>query len=203
MQVDYGVIVVSRGGLVEYANARARRWLRDFFGAERTSRLPEPLRTWTALSRGPQATGDRGRIRGRAFTVARNDRRLLVRVIPHGRRRFLLFEDDKLGATGAGSLQLTRRESDVLSWVAVGKTNEEIGAIFGSSPRTVKKHLEHVYSKLGVKTRTAAAAVALAFVSPLPAREWPGEPHASPSTYADRRIDSRRGARYIGRVKQA
>ena len=61
--------------------------------------------------------------------------------------------------------QLTEREVQVLSWVACGKTNRDIGDILGLSPRTVNKHLEHVYIKLGVETRTAATAVALASVS--------------------------------------
>ena len=56
---------------------------------------------------------------------------------------------------------LTLRESEVLYWVAKGKTNRDIGDILGSSPATVKKHLEHVYEKLGVETRTAAAAMAM------------------------------------------
>ena len=58
--------------------------------------------------------------------------------------------------------QLTVRELEVLEWVARGKTNRDIGDILGLSPRTVNKHLEHVYVKLGVETRTAAASLALA-----------------------------------------
>ncbi len=58
--------------------------------------------------------------------------------------------------------QLTEREVEVLQWVSCGKTNRDIGDILGLSPRTVNKHLEHVYVKLGVETRTAAAAVAIA-----------------------------------------
>lgn len=54
---------------------------------------------------------------------------------------------------------LTRREAEVLSWLAKGKTNRDIGDILGLSPRTVNKHLEHVYAKLGVETRTSAAAL--------------------------------------------
>jgi DNA-binding CsgD family transcriptional regulator len=56
---------------------------------------------------------------------------------------------------------LTLRESEVLYWVAKGKTNRDIGDILGSSPATVKKHLERIYEKLGVETRTAAAAMAM------------------------------------------
>lgn len=52
---------------------------------------------------------------------------------------------------------LTKRESEVLYWAIKGKTNRDIGDILGTSPRTVNKHLEHVFTKLGVETRTAAA----------------------------------------------
>jgi DNA-binding NarL/FixJ family response regulator len=55
---------------------------------------------------------------------------------------------------------LTRRETEVLAWLAKGKTNRDIGEILGLSPRTVNKHLEHIFQKLGVETRTAAAALA-------------------------------------------
>ena len=56
------------------------------------------------------------------------------------------------------SLGLTTRESEVLTWVALGKTNPEVGTILGARPRTVAKHLERIFVKLGVETRTAAAA---------------------------------------------
>lgn len=55
---------------------------------------------------------------------------------------------------------LTPRETEVLSWLAKGKTNRDIGDILGMSHRTVNKHLEHVFEKLGVETRAAAAALA-------------------------------------------
>lgn len=58
-------------------------------------------------------------------------------------------------------LRLTQREAEVLNWVIKGKTNRDIGEILGMSPRTVNKHLEHVFIKLGVETRTAAAAQAM------------------------------------------
>jgi DNA-binding response OmpR family regulator len=59
------------------------------------------------------------------------------------------------------TLQLTTREAEVLYWVIKGKTNRDIGEILGSSPMTVKKHLERVFVKVGVETRTAAAGVAM------------------------------------------
>ena len=53
--------------------------------------------------------------------------------------------------------QLTARECDVMRWVGAGKTDRDIADILGISPRTVHKHLQRVYAKLGVETRTAAA----------------------------------------------
>jgi DNA-binding NarL/FixJ family response regulator len=53
--------------------------------------------------------------------------------------------------------RLTTRESEVLNWVAHGKTDAMIATILGTSTRTVQKHLQNVYAKLGVENRTAAA----------------------------------------------
>jgi DNA-binding CsgD family transcriptional regulator len=52
---------------------------------------------------------------------------------------------------------LTDREREVLGWVAAGKSNAQIAEILGASPRTIAKHLERIYEKLGVESRTAAA----------------------------------------------
>ena len=59
------------------------------------------------------------------------------------------------------AFRLTVREAEVLYWVIHGKTNRDIGEILGTSHRTVNKHMEHLFEKLGVETRTAAAAVAM------------------------------------------
>lgn len=52
---------------------------------------------------------------------------------------------------------LTRREDEILFWVSCGKSNRDIATILEISPATVSKHLEHIYPKLGVENRTAAA----------------------------------------------
>jgi DNA-binding NarL/FixJ family response regulator len=57
-------------------------------------------------------------------------------------------------------LALTQREAEVLTWIARGKSNRDIGEILGISPRTVNKHLEQVFMKLGVENRASAAAQA-------------------------------------------
>ena len=54
------------------------------------------------------------------------------------------------------SALLTAREREVLEWLAAGKTNRDIAEILGARPRTIEKHLERIYQKLGVETRTAA-----------------------------------------------
>jgi DNA-binding NarL/FixJ family response regulator len=59
------------------------------------------------------------------------------------------------------ALALTAREAEVLVWVSRGKSNRDIGQILDISPRTVNKHLEQVFVKLGVENRAAAAAVAV------------------------------------------
>lgn len=59
------------------------------------------------------------------------------------------------------NLQITQREAEVLLWVAHGKTNRDIGDILHMSPRTVNKHLEQIYPKIGADNRTAAASIAI------------------------------------------
>jgi DNA-binding response OmpR family regulator len=69
------------------------------------------------------------------------------------------FEDDNLVLKRR--LQLTQRESEVLMWIARGKSNRDIAEILHLSPRTVNKHLEQIYAKLGVENRASAAALAV------------------------------------------
>jgi DNA-binding CsgD family transcriptional regulator len=61
-----------------------------------------------------------------------------------------------------GLLGLTPREVEVLTWVAQGKTNYEIGVILSACTRTICKHVERILTKLCVENRTAAAAIAIA-----------------------------------------
>lgn len=79
--------------------------------------------------------------------------------------RDISLNNEPAYATLSTRFALTEREVEVLSWVACGKTNRDIGDILSLSPRTVNKHLEHVYVKLGVETRTAATSVAMAAIA--------------------------------------
>ena len=60
----------------------------------------------------------------------------------------------------AKCFDLTPRESEVLYWLTLGKTNRDISAILGLSARTVNKHLEQVFQKMGIDNRTSAAVMA-------------------------------------------
>jgi DNA-binding CsgD family transcriptional regulator len=58
-------------------------------------------------------------------------------------------------------LSLTSREAEVLLWLSRGKSNRDIAEILGLSPRTINKHLEQMFEKLGVENRAAATALAV------------------------------------------
>ena len=76
------------------------------------------------------------------------------------------------------ALGLTAREAEVLLWVAQGKANGDVATILGMSEKTVKTHLGHIFEKLNVETRTAAAVLA---IEALPRRRPPAAPDVSPA----------------------
>lgn len=86
---------------------------------------------------------------------------LVVRGCKYASDVILMFEEkvEPFPLSALIRLGLAQRESEILSWVVQGKTNPEIGTILGISPRTVQKHLERVYSRLGVENRHAAMAL--------------------------------------------
>jgi len=139
----------------------ARRWLPGYFDTA-PDQMPPALLAWLQQA----AQGRDVRPLSTAHAGQGGARQLVATL--QGRT----VDDDWLvvlrevsdAATVEATMQafgLTLRESEVLYWVAKGKTNRDIGDILGSSPATVKKHLERVYEKLGVETRTAAAAMAM------------------------------------------
>jgi CheY-like chemotaxis protein/DNA-binding CsgD family transcriptional regulator len=138
----------------------ARRWLPAYFDSP-PDVMPQALLQWlqaaAALPQGQEM---------RPLTVASGARQLVCAL--QGRTAdddwLLVLREVSDAATVEATMlafRLTLRESEVLYWVVKGKTNRDIGDILGSSPATVKKHLERIYEKLGVETRTAAAAMAM------------------------------------------
>ena len=160
----HGVLVVDGRGRLAWRSPQAQRWLAEFFGEVSGSQLPH------TPTQSPQPTD------ACAAWLDSANNALCRRSAPDGRS----LVARRLGDIGMGevmwllSLQpagdaapsrlataaLTPRETEVLSWVAKGKTNRDVGDILGLSPRTVNKHLEHVFEKLGVETRAAATALA-------------------------------------------
>jgi DNA-binding CsgD family transcriptional regulator len=70
-------------------------------------------------------------------------------------------QSDQHSIKAFASLKLTPREAEVLFWIARGKCNHDIGVILGAKTGTICKHVEHIFGKLNVENRTAAAIVAL------------------------------------------
>jgi DNA-binding CsgD family transcriptional regulator len=73
----------------------------------------------------------------------------------------LLERTPEVSATLASRSALTERQTEVLAWVAKGKTNAEIGKILSLKTKTIGKYLERIFPKLGVENRTAAASFVL------------------------------------------
>jgi DNA-binding CsgD family transcriptional regulator len=98
------------------------------------------------------------------LVLERDGARLVVRLVEEAEHSFLLLEEQQTGLppTALAGLGLSQRQAEVLAWVAQGRSNYAIGVLLGCSEGTVKKHLEHIYAKLGVWNRTEAAAQALA-----------------------------------------
>jgi DNA-binding CsgD family transcriptional regulator len=70
-------------------------------------------------------------------------------------------EYDQRSLEAFESLKLTPREAEVLLWISRGKSNHDIGVILGAKTGTICKHVEHIFGKLNVENRTAAAVMAL------------------------------------------
>jgi len=119
--------------------------------------LAEPVAQLTAGESAQPAVTIRASVRGMEIdlTLLESDRpgEVLVKLAE-------VREDGKIAALQKQA-GLTRREAEVLLWVSYGKTNKTISEILGISPRTVNKHLEQVFRKLGVETRAAATAIAV------------------------------------------
>ena len=155
------VAIRASDGKLVWQTPLSRKLLKDFFacGEEAT---PARLLDWIADA---EIAHQRGR-EPNALLVAEGSRRLLASFHDQtGDQEWLVVLREENDASAIESLitafRLTQREAEVLYWVTQGKTSKDIGDIFGSSPRTVNKHLEHVFEKLGVETRTAAANLAM------------------------------------------
>lgn len=155
------VAVRAADSRIVWQTPLARTLLNTYFANPETV-APEELLAWIAAAR-------RARGEGREpapLLISEGNKRLLASFHDRtGDDEWLVVLREENDASAVESLisafRLTQREAEVLYWVVRGKTSKDIGDILGSSPRTVDKHLEHVFEKLDVETRTAAANLAM------------------------------------------
>jgi DNA-binding NarL/FixJ family response regulator len=148
-----GTVVLDAQGRVAWSSPQAQAWLAQAFGQDP---LAAALASAWLMQAGTQ---------GEALHDLGRPGRLLARHLGPGSLGesmllLTLTPPDSPSAQRLRQVALTPRETEVLSWLAKGKTNRDIADILGMSHRTVNKHLEHVFEKLGVETRSAAAAIA-------------------------------------------
>ncbi|MBN8430196.1 response regulator transcription factor [Microbulbifer salipaludis] len=157
------LFTVDTEGRMHWATPQTYALLSSAGGLEpdTQAQVAEHLQVW--LSRNPDG-GQKLKLEGLRKPLA------VVFIEQRDATMFLLKLVDDGGPAGEDilreKLSLTKRESEVLFWIANGKTNREIGEILSVSPRTVNKHLEGVFSKLGVENRTAAAGIAIRAINP-------------------------------------
>ena len=158
----HGVLMVDARGRIAWHSPQARRWLGEFFAAAPADHCAR----WLAgVTEGPASGSSDIAAAALCRHTAADGRTLLARRLGDvgmGESMWLLSLQSagEASASRLATAALTPRETEVLSWIAKGKTNRDVGDILGLSPRTVNKHLEHVFEKLGVETRAAAAALA-------------------------------------------
>jgi DNA-binding CsgD family transcriptional regulator len=161
-----GLVLLGVDGTMQWMSSGAREWFGAYFESrgDAVGPLPEPVARW--LRAHGKVSGELPEPR-EPLVVTRAHRQLIVRFVSRGAGALLVVEEQYLSIPPdvLRALGLTRRETEVLAWVAEGKTSDEIATILGVGRRAIEKHLEHIYPKLGVETRTAAAARALACLS--------------------------------------
>ncbi len=164
------VVVFAGSGRIGWATPQARQVLHDWFGYSGGLELPARLADWV------RAVCDRAsrgafEIAPRVLHLRRGGRTLTATLLPSlAPDAELLLTFDQRGVPGrehAARLGLTPRESDVLAAAARGLDEAGIARELAIARRTVNKHLEHIYRKLGVTDRTHAIVTAFAS-SPTP-----------------------------------
>ncbi|OCJ15050.1 DNA-binding response regulator [Rhizobium sp. AC44/96] len=151
------LLAVKGDGEIHWSTPQATRLINAALGGDDSldvvvSRIAEWMkkRSASATTDGSISVSHEGKdVLGLAFLGTIGPDEYLFRLTANNRR-----PDDE---TLRQSFALTHRESEVLLWIAKGKANRDIGEILGLSARTVNKHLEQIYVKLGVENRASAA----------------------------------------------
>ena len=159
---DSGFVLLDQQGHLLFMTGRARVWLKKYFSdwIETRNSLPDPVARWSTHHIKRMAERELS-MPVLPLEIAGNETRLQIRLCTnHASEQIVLVLEEERSETSLETLEcfsLTTREKEVMGWVLRGKTNNEIGCLCDISPRTVQKHLEHIFQKFGVETRTAAA----------------------------------------------
>ena len=163
-RLHLGIIVLTPDRKVRLATESAVKQVTNYLGhgSLRGNRLPESLWRWIKQQEVAPRGKDDVLLRRSPLVLEREGKRLVIRLVSDLDQSLLLLEEHPttMQLQSLVPFGLSPREAQVLDWVAQGKTNKEIGVILELSPRTVQKHLEHIYRKIYVESRTAAAAKA-------------------------------------------
>ena len=161
-QVGQGIIVLGKRDRIESATPSARRWLAHYFiNRDEVDVLPEVLERWIRQGESTMAADSIQSTRPpEPFIVEVDGRTLFVRVLAETTKKLLLLSERivKVDTNTFETLGLSHREAEVLGWIVEGKTTPAIAGLLGVSVRTVQHHLDRIYRKLRVESRTAAAA---------------------------------------------
>jgi DNA-binding response OmpR family regulator/DNA-binding CsgD family transcriptional regulator len=150
------LVSTDAAGQLIWSTLQAETLLSSACAAHHSGLPPEISETLAALIR-----GGRSQSASQAIVTATKKRLKFVylsRTQPN-EYLFRLTEDDADDNSDflRQQLALTQREAEVIVWIAHGKSNRDISEILGISPRTVNKHLEQIFTKLGVENRASAA----------------------------------------------
>jgi DNA-binding CsgD family transcriptional regulator len=158
------LIVVNRTGQVQLMNDDVWRIFANYFDMPRFHRsLPDVLHNWIKYERSRLCRESDVSSPSVPLVISKGGRKITIHFLWGGKdseQDMIILEEDPADIASASidSSKLTRRETEILAWLSQGKTNAEIGLALSISPRTVKKHLEHIYSKLRVHRRSGAVA---------------------------------------------
>jgi DNA-binding CsgD family transcriptional regulator len=163
-RIPQGLVSVDARGVIQWATARARKLLGEYFGARKRGhhRLPDLLVRWMRCSKARLDHADERPDRVAPMVIDHGSRQLHVSMVPEGEHSLLFLEEDaaEVPAEQLAHLGLSRRETEILGWIVHGKSNPEIATILGIGVRTIHKHVEHIYLKLEVENRHAAISLA-------------------------------------------
>jgi DNA-binding CsgD family transcriptional regulator len=159
-----GYLVADGMGRIRFCTPKAARWLDEYFGHQQSSLLPDQIRDWLKSRNFKPINSENLATPLKKFSIHSAQKRLVVESlspVQTADHRLVLHEkNEELKAAPLEALDLTKREAKVLLWVSEGKRNPEIGTILGITAKTVAKHVERIFEKLGVETRTSAASLA-------------------------------------------